>query len=456
MIFDAAKAWIMKEIVEKAVQKVLSMLDPTGIMAVVRSAQAIFNAIQSVLDYVRELLELVDSYVSTVAAIAKGDTGSGAVKLEKGLADSVPVAIGFLANQAGLSDVPEQIKTIVLGLQEKIMEGLEWLLDKAIAMAKSILGIGGEKDSGEKVPMHVDETVGVPDANHHLKDDGPDGALVVHSDPTPLDKVPGSATIKAEIDEYYAARKAYDAVLAGDPEVAKGKTRLEKATAAVVEKVAAMMLDAPLASAPNIAMVARHGKQVAGSRQTGPMIWQTQSEHVLPFMENAPAWVDLGMDLLIRGKSSTIDDAQTTVITYREASKKKDNLDKPIIAAAKAAGGKDLPALLQKIQDKKEIAKDAPGMYGDAGIGSEQLLREYELKVTSGLEAASVLAVARTVKAVKDDHLDKSTDPQGRTNGERRGEKDPIPDEGKIKDAASKQVDNLADLISDALEKFLG
>lgn len=150
LIFDAAKSWIMKEIVNKAIAKVLSMLDPTGIMAVVNSCIAFFKAVQSVLDYMRELLELIDSYVSTVAQIAKGNVGPGAAMLETGLANAVPVAIGFLANQAGLGDVPEQVKQIIIDLRAKIVEAIDWLIDKAVGLAQSALNaLGGEKEPAD-------------------------------------------------------------------------------------------------------------------------------------------------------------------------------------------------------------------------------------------------------------------------------------------------------------------
>ena len=85
------------------------MLDPTGVMAVVNSFVAFFNAIESAIEYLTEILQIVDQYVATLAAVAKGDTGPGAQMIERGLANSVPVAIGFMANQAGIGNVPEKI-----------------------------------------------------------------------------------------------------------------------------------------------------------------------------------------------------------------------------------------------------------------------------------------------------------------------------------------------------------
>ncbi|WP_130507712.1 DUF4157 domain-containing protein [Krasilnikovia cinnamomea] len=141
--------WITKEIVEKATAKLLSMLDPTGIMAVVNSTIAFFKAVQSVIDYVREILQIINDYVSTLAAIAKGDIQSGAAKVEKGLANAVPVAIGFLANQAGLGSVPEELAEHVKELQKVIDEAVEWLFAKAKSMgqaALNALGVGGGAD----------------------------------------------------------------------------------------------------------------------------------------------------------------------------------------------------------------------------------------------------------------------------------------------------------------------
>ncbi|BFU44272.1 DUF4157 domain-containing protein [Krasilnikovia sp. MM14-A1004] len=140
--------WITKEIVEKATAKLLSMLDPTGIMAVVNSTIAFFKAVQSVIDYIREILQIVNDYVSTLAAIAKGDTQAGAAKVEKGLANAVPVAIGFLANQAGLGSVPEELAEHVKELQKVIDEAVEWLFAKAKSMGQSALNAltGGGPD----------------------------------------------------------------------------------------------------------------------------------------------------------------------------------------------------------------------------------------------------------------------------------------------------------------------
>ena len=146
MILQKAKDWIMSEIVDKVTAKLISMLDPTGVMAVVNSCIAFFNAIQSAIEYLREILQIIDRYVSTIASVARGDVAPGAAMLEQGLASAVPVAIGFLANQVGLGNVPEKVAEIIQGLRELIDQALDWLFDQAWRLgqaALSALGLGG-------------------------------------------------------------------------------------------------------------------------------------------------------------------------------------------------------------------------------------------------------------------------------------------------------------------------
>ncbi|MEU4237152.1 DUF4157 domain-containing protein [Actinoplanes sp. NPDC026619] len=161
-LLGMVKDWIVGEIVEKATAKLLSMLDPTGIMAVVNSGIAFFKAVQSVIEYVREILMIVNDYVTTLAAVAAGNVSAGAQKVEKGLAAAVPVAIGFLANQVGLGDVPEKLVELIGHLRELIDKALDWLFAKAVSLGKSALsalGFGGPP--AETAPGETPESAAV-------------------------------------------------------------------------------------------------------------------------------------------------------------------------------------------------------------------------------------------------------------------------------------------------------
>jgi hypothetical protein len=148
-VLGFVRDWIMKKIVDKVVTKLLSMLDPTGIMAVVNSFIAFFNAVQSAIEYFRQILEIVDSFVGTVAEIATGNVDRAAQFLENLLARSLPVAIGFLANQVGLGNVGEKIQEIIAGVRLMVDKALDWLVDQAVKLGKAALnalGLGGGDD----------------------------------------------------------------------------------------------------------------------------------------------------------------------------------------------------------------------------------------------------------------------------------------------------------------------
>ncbi|MFI2758902.1 DUF4157 domain-containing protein [Streptomyces echinatus] len=152
-VLDMAVEWITKQVIEKAVTRLASMLDPTGVMAVIRSCQAFFSAVQSAIEYIREILQIVDQYTRTIAEVAKGNIQPGAEKITKGFADAVPVAIGFLANQVGLGNVPEQVVEIIKGLRKLVDDALDWLFDKAMQLGQAALNAltgGGGAQPGQQ------------------------------------------------------------------------------------------------------------------------------------------------------------------------------------------------------------------------------------------------------------------------------------------------------------------
>lgn len=145
-VLDAVKNFVMERIVNQITAKLLSMLDPTGIMAVINGAIAFFNAIQSFIKYLREMLEVVNSFVNGVADLAKGNVTTAADYLEKTMGQAMPVVIGFLANQVGLTGIGARIGEMIVSVRQMVDEALTWLVNKAVdtgmAMLDRIMGRG--------------------------------------------------------------------------------------------------------------------------------------------------------------------------------------------------------------------------------------------------------------------------------------------------------------------------
>jgi hypothetical protein len=154
-VLDAVKNWIMERIVNAVTTRLLSMLDPTGVMAVVNSVLAMYRAVQSFIRYITEMLQVVNSFVEGVLEIAQGNIQSAADYLENAMDRAMPVVIGFLANQVGLSGVGRRVAEMIERVRGMVDEALTWLvnravdtgmalLDRAMAMGRSAAGaVGG-------------------------------------------------------------------------------------------------------------------------------------------------------------------------------------------------------------------------------------------------------------------------------------------------------------------------
>lgn len=154
-VLTMAREWVMKQVVKKMTARLISMLDPTGVMAIINGAIAFFDAVQSAIEYIREILEIVNGYVMTFAAVAKGKIEPGAQMIERGLADAVPVAIGFLANQAGLGNIPEEIVKIIQSLRQLVEQAVDWLIAQALRLGRAALeALGLGKGGGAGGPKH--------------------------------------------------------------------------------------------------------------------------------------------------------------------------------------------------------------------------------------------------------------------------------------------------------------
>ena len=141
MVLDAVKGFVMDQIIKKVTAKLLSMLDPTGIMAVVNSAIALYKAIQSFIKYLRKMLEIVNSFVEGTLQIAQGATKKAADFLEGALARGIPIVIGFLANQVGLN-LSERLKDALEIVREKVDKGLTWVIDKLVGLIEKLVAMG--------------------------------------------------------------------------------------------------------------------------------------------------------------------------------------------------------------------------------------------------------------------------------------------------------------------------
>jgi hypothetical protein len=141
MVIGGITQWITVELVEAGVARLVTMSNPAG--AVIEAIRTIYKTLSFLVSKINQILALVNSVVNSISKIAKGAIGDAANWIENAMARTVPTIIAFFADWLGIGNPAPTIRQIVTGIQGKVDAALDWLIDKALAIGKSIMGALG-------------------------------------------------------------------------------------------------------------------------------------------------------------------------------------------------------------------------------------------------------------------------------------------------------------------------
>jgi len=140
-VVEGVVGFITERVIGWAARWLASLLDVTGIMPVVNTLIAIYRAIESFMQYLRQMLEIVSRVLDGIVSIARGAIGPAAGFVENALASALPIAIGFLANQAGLGRLSERLREILGGLRERVEAAMDWLIERALRLGRAVIDL---------------------------------------------------------------------------------------------------------------------------------------------------------------------------------------------------------------------------------------------------------------------------------------------------------------------------
>ncbi|AEV83120.1 hypothetical protein ACWT_2100 [Actinoplanes sp. SE50] len=487
-LIGLATDWIMTQVVQRAAARLLSMLDPTGVMAVVNGCVAFFTAVRSAIEYLRDILRIVEGYTRTMARIARGELTPGAEQVTRGLADAVPVAIGFLAAQVGLGNVPEKLVELIESLRALIDRAITWLFDQAVRLGSGALNAlrgeapgapAGHEGGTQLAELAFALPFPVGPEEHELIADVDPRRLVVHSTPTTITDLiaanPGT-TLQADHDRYVAAVDAFkqalderartgsDAAWADAEKTAKKKlAAVKKAMETLVATITPLKgFDpaVPGTSAPGIGTEAYWDGNRPLSLQNGSLtahrIWHLTAEHVIPFDLGVKLWnaVALGAPERDGGKEVT---SQRIIMIYRGAGDLKTTRRDPVTGFTereisrlfgRAVKEADFPARVRSIGYRDD------GPVPGAATQAEQARRELLDAIDRAMCQATQVSVGRTRWAVETEWASRGNG-FATTNGQRRGESAPTPTGSQIEATADVQRRDILLLVTHAVEHAL-
>jgi hypothetical protein len=124
---------VTTEIVKAAVVKLVMMLNPAG--AVIQAILAIYNTITFFIQKINQIAAVVASFIDSISAIAAGQVGGAAKRVEQTMANTLTIIIAFLAKFAGLGNIPNKL----VGVVKKIRAPIDKGLDKIVAWLGGLL-----------------------------------------------------------------------------------------------------------------------------------------------------------------------------------------------------------------------------------------------------------------------------------------------------------------------------
>lgn len=194
--------WIMIQVAKKAVAKLVQLAAaPVG--TIVQGIVIIYDTLVAIKKYLLKLLQIVNSVLDMITDIAHGTIAPAASLMESLLERALGVAIGFLAQYAGLGDISERIKEIIDAIREKVDKAIDFVIDKALAVGGAVLG--AIKAGAAKFVGWWRKTLKIGDHKVYAKGEEDSAEIYVESSPRRL--VDFIAWIKGEPGANKAPKK---------------------------------------------------------------------------------------------------------------------------------------------------------------------------------------------------------------------------------------------------------
>jgi len=145
MAIGAITDFVVDLVVKKAVPKLISMFIPgAGFISAILS---IYDTIKTFIEKLSQIAQVVMAFIDSIVAIAAGQIGAAAARVEKILAGLLSLTISFVASFLGLGKVADKIMAIIAKIRAPIDKAIDWLINWIVTMAKKLFAkvFGKEK-----------------------------------------------------------------------------------------------------------------------------------------------------------------------------------------------------------------------------------------------------------------------------------------------------------------------
>ncbi len=142
MIVDGIIGFIKDTVVQKAIPKLIAMFIPgAGFISAIIS---IYDTVMVFVQKISKIIQVVTAFINSIVAIAAGNIGAAAAKVESILAGLLALAINFLAGFVGLGKAADKIREVINKVRDKVDKAIDtaiaWIMGKAKALFATLFG----------------------------------------------------------------------------------------------------------------------------------------------------------------------------------------------------------------------------------------------------------------------------------------------------------------------------
>lgn len=172
MVIGGITDLVVDTVTKKAIPKLIAMFIPgAGFITAILS---IYDTVMVFVNKISKIIQVVTGFINSITAIAAGQIGAAATKVETTLAGLLSLAINFLAGFAGLGRVSDKIMGVIAKVRAPIDKGLDALINWVVTMAKKLFRKAfGAKEGTKKKPFSL------PQEGHTVTTKVTNGALEI-------------------------------------------------------------------------------------------------------------------------------------------------------------------------------------------------------------------------------------------------------------------------------------
>jgi hypothetical protein len=136
MVVDEIKNFVVEKVVKAGISWLLGLLTPAG--AFIKACQAIYSIVMFFVERGSQLKDFVESIIDTAGAVARGEDGGIAEKIENVMAGTLPLIISFLANLLGLGGIGDKVRSIIEKVQKPLGKAIDKVLDVVLKVTAPV------------------------------------------------------------------------------------------------------------------------------------------------------------------------------------------------------------------------------------------------------------------------------------------------------------------------------